>query len=82
MIHCTTFPLLIPNFPRCSFLNLNKLHETHYHFFFPRTAFISSAYLSFKCLLTEERKEHTKTQTPSKKHFKMHLYFSRINLAL
>lgn len=51
-------------------------------FFFSRTAFISSAYLSFKCLLTEERKEHTKTQPPSKKHFKMHLYFSRINLAL
>lgn len=33
MIRYTTFPLLIPNFPQCPFLNLNKLHEAHYRFF-------------------------------------------------
>lgn len=33
MIHYTTFPLLIPNFPQCPFLNLNKLHEATIIFF-------------------------------------------------
>lgn len=40
MIHYTPFPLLIPNFPWSSFLNLNKLHETHYHFFPPESFYL------------------------------------------
>lgn len=58
-------------FPPVPIFKFKQTTWSYYHFFL-RKAFISSAYLGFECLRTEERKKHTKTQPPSKKHFKVH----------